>query len=96
MNKYIGYSLTAILLGIITIIVPITLFNIEDKENTLYDRTNESGLLPSGIDNTIEPTPTEMDLAASPISSLGSIAILVVPSLLIALGFFVLSRKKIS
>lgn len=93
MNKFIVYSLIAILLGIITITVPITLFNIKENENTLYDRNN-NGFLPEGADST--PTTTEMDLVASPISSLGSIGLLVVPSLLIAIGVFALSRKKIS
>ena len=83
----------AILLGIITITVPITLFNTENNQNTLHDRNN-NGFLPEGVDNTYEPTPTESDLKASPISFLKSIGLMVVPSFLIALGAFVLIRKK--
>ncbi|MEJ2240876.1 MAG: hypothetical protein P8Y18_01855, partial [Candidatus Bathyarchaeota archaeon] len=95
MNKYIGYSLLAILLGILTITVPIALFNIEDNENTIYDRSDGNELPPEGIDSSFEPAITEKDLVVSPISGLISIGILVVPSLLIAIGVFALSRKKL-
>ena len=95
LNKYVVYSVTAILLGIITITVPITLFNVEENQNTIYDRNNGNGLLPEGVDNSLAPTTTEKDLVVSPISSLKSIGLMVVPSFLVALGVFVLIRKKI-
>jgi hypothetical protein len=95
LNKYVVYSVIAILLGTITITVPITLFNIKENQNTPYDRNNGNGFLPEGADNSLAPTTTEEDLVISPISSLKSIGLMIVPSFLVALGIFVLIRKKI-
>lgn len=95
MNKYISYSLLAILLGIITITAPITLFNIKDNQNTPYEEDNESRFLPEGVGNTLNQT-TNTNFVSSHFSILNSIGLLVVPSFLVALGVFVLIRKKIS
>ncbi len=95
LNKYVVYSLIAVLLGIITITVPITLLNIEENQNSLYDRNSGNEPPPEGVDNSFSPTTTEKDLVVTPISGLKSIGLMVVPSFFVALGVFVLFRKKI-
>ena len=117
MNKILVYTVVAILLGTVTMVVPLTLFRANEPIPGTYtirvndteankqanDPVNGETLgstdmwtRPEAANTPLEPAPTEMTVNMGNVSYLSPIALMTVPSFLVALVFFVYLKKRVS
>ena len=102
-NKILVYTVIAILLGSVTMVVPLALLGpsnlIPDDKNVLT--STEPSSEQSGDTETYDISPTEAARSESTVgetdvaSDPSSIGLITVPSFLVALGVFVYLKKRI-
>ena len=97
MNKILVYTFLAILLGTVTMIAPIALLGPDSEKNiSAVPSANESGsqTLDATRENGSYTYSPESNNSEEPPSNPSQIGSLLIPSFLVALGVFILFKKR--
>jgi len=90
MKKVLPYAVAAILLGAVTMLVPVMVL-----ESICYDAlTYGNGEVAAARGKTFEALNT-LGLETSPLSNILSAGLMLVPSFLVALGVFIYMKKRV-